>query len=147
MKRAIPTLLILSIVAAVLAAPGAEAGLFDKWNKNKNEKSNKPPRYDLLPTMSFHTGILGRDVGQGWTLGDLRLSFAPDCEINTEVDHGSGLDEGREALVMGSRLGNTIVAWRVLVKKNEYGLEARDSNIQFIPSEVDPTVGEGSGPE
>ena len=97
--------------------------------------------------MSFHTGVLGRDAGTGWTLGDLRLSLAPNCEINSEADQGTGLDEGREALVMGSRLGDTIVAWRVLVKQNEYGLEARDSNIKFIPSEEDPSVGVGSGPE
>lgn len=146
MKRAIPTALILMLVLGTAMAPVASAGWLDKWTNDKTE-SKVPPRYDLYPTMSFHTGLLGQDVRTGWTLDGFRLALAPDCEITSEAAQGGGLDQGRKALVMGSKVGDTIVAWRIQVLKSDSGQEASDSNIEFTPSEVDPTVGEGTGPE
>nr|MEE4268443.1 hypothetical protein [Candidatus Krumholzibacteria bacterium] len=150
MKRVFPAAVALILIVGLLAASDAQAGLFDRWGKDKKDKEEQAkvaPRYDHYPSMVFHSGLLGRDVGTGWTVDSYRLILAKDCVITSEVPMGDGLDEGREALIMGSRLGDTIVAWRVKVKAEDGGFNSKDPNIKFVPSEVDPTVGEGSGPE
>jgi hypothetical protein len=147
MKREFPAAAAVILIVGLLAASDAQAGLFDGWGKDKTEQSKVAPRYDHYPSMGFHAGLLGRDVGTGWTLDGFRLVLAKDCVVTTEIPMGDGLDEGREALIMGSRMGDTIVAWRVKVKAGDGGLRSGDPNIKFVPSEVDPTVGEGSGPE
>lgn len=147
MKRTIPVILVLVLFLGVTVAPDADAGWLDKFKKDKKEETKVPPRYDLFPTMGFHTGVLGLDAFNAWTLDDLSLAFAPECKISSEIDPNGGLDEGRKAMVMGSKVGDTIVAWRVEILASEYGIKAHDPHIEFIPSESDPTVGVGSGPE
>ena len=146
MKRTLTILALVALVALVVA-PGVEAGLLDKLNKKNDDQKKKPQRYDLYPSMGFYTGTLGRDIGTGWTLGHYRLILAKDCSISSEVHDKPVLDEGRPALVMGPRIGDTIVAWRVRIQADEYGRLNENPEVEFTPSEVDPTVGEGTGPE
>lgn len=146
MKKQLITAAILMVFLGVAVVHDAAAGLFDRF-KSDQEETKVPPRYNLLPTMSFHKGVLGRDVGAAWTLGELKLSFAPTCEITSEAKNGAGLDEGREALVMGSKVGDTIVAWRVTVQGSDQGILVQDPQITFTPSEENPMVGVGTGPQ
>ena len=124
----------------------AHAGWFDKW-KNKDQKEKLVPRYDLLPTMTFYKGVLGYGVGHSWQLDDLELHFVRDCVVTSEMNEGDGLQAGREALVMGSRFGNVIIAHRVRMVKPDYMNEGMSNSATVTPCEVDKTVGIGSGPE
>ena len=146
MKRTISAALVLVFALGMTMVPDADAGWLDKLKKDEDQ-SKTTHRYDFLPTMSFNSGVLGRDTGQGWPVGGFKLVLAENCRITSDVDRVTGLEEGRTALVMGSRLGDTIVAWQIEIRGNEFGLKAMDEHIEFTPSENDPTVGEGSGPE
>jgi hypothetical protein len=147
MNKNLKTLAALLALTALLTAPAADAGMLDKLLGGDEGKDARPPRYDLFPKMGFFTGTLGRDIGTGWTLDGYRLILASECTISSEVHDVPMLDEGRQALVMGPKVGDTIVAWRVRIKQDEYGIQANNPEEQFTPSDSDPTVGEGSGPE
>ncbi|MBE0567727.1 MAG: hypothetical protein IH621_17370 [Krumholzibacteria bacterium] len=141
MKR---TLTILALLAAVVLLTGpAEAGLFQRGKKkDKAPERAKTWRYDRLPTMAFHKGEL-RAAGIGlWKIGELYLQLAPDCEMVG----GDELQTGRTAVVMGPRVGGTIVAWRLEMQKAAPPRPARTLNAEIVWSESDPTVGEGSAP-
>ncbi len=148
MKRAIPAVLILTLALSTMGAPEAGAGWLDKWkNKDKETENKAAPRYDLFPTMSFHKGVLGRGPGLGWQLDEMDLQFRPDCVVTSELNGEPELSEGREVIVVGPRLGKTIIAYRVRFIKPDYMSLGISGSAEVIPSEVDPTVGVGTGPE
>jgi hypothetical protein len=148
MKRALPLVLIVTVALGTLVVPEAEAGWLDKWmKKDKKEESSKAHRYDLYPTMSFHKGLLGRGTGQSWELDNTNLLVRSDCEVITELGGDAQLTEGREALVMGTRFGDTIIAYQVRIMKPDYMSEGALKESEFTPSDSDPTVGEGQGPQ
>jgi hypothetical protein len=92
--------------------------------------------------MAFHKGEL-RAEGIGlWKIGELYLQLAPDCEM-VGADQ---LQTGRTALVMGPRVGDTIVAWRLEMVKRAPQRTPRTLDTQIQWSESDPTVGEGTAP-
>jgi len=105
------------------------------------------PRYDNYPTMSFQKGILSRGIGQSWELEGLKLHFVSGCQVTNEMGAEGSLSDGREALVVGSRMGDTMIVQRVRILKPDNLNEGLASSAQVIPSDVDPTVGEGTGPE
>ena len=146
MKRT-TTLLALLACAALAVAP-AEAGLFKKSKPAADEGKVKTWRYDRLPTMSFHKGQLRNESMGVWKVGELTLQLAPDCRI---VDGGrpGSLATGRTAIVMGPRIGGTIVAWRVDVQPHAHAVArpTRGADTQIEWSQSDPTVGRGTGPE
>ena len=142
------TMIILALFAAValLAAP-AEAGLFKKSRQKAKPAGAELAsswRYDRLPSMDFHKGVLqnvGTDV---WKIGELTVQLAPGCEIAGGV---SALQSGRTAVVMGPRSGNTIIAWSIDLKKPQTatgGPQAPGTQVEW--SEADPTVGVGHAP-
>ena len=145
MKR---TMIILALfaAAALLTAP-AEAGLF-----KKNKKKAKPEetqlagswRYDRLPAMSFHKGVL-QNVGPDiWKIGEMTMQLAPGCQVSGGT---SALQSGRTAVVMGPRAGNTIIAWSVELQKPQAAVAApRTAGTEIVWSESDATVGEGHAP-
>jgi hypothetical protein len=146
MKRITITLLVLAFVAGAVATPDAEAGLFKKDKSKRTEKPDwmkKPHRYDNAPRMSFHSGVLQQDGWTGWKLGELKLQLAKDCFITSDGVETGTLDAGRQAFVMGPRVGDTIVAWSVRVNQqwvpesNTY-----DSNVELKKSEANPNCGE-----
>jgi len=143
MKRTL-TILALLAVAALVTAP-AEAGLFKKNKQKAAPEQPKTWRYDRLPTMAFAKGVL-RNEGQGqWKLGTLNLQFGADCEVTGESGL-SDLQPGREAVVMGPQVGNTIVAWRVTMKKHLPRQRSLDGAVQIEWSESNPNVGRGTAP-
>jgi hypothetical protein len=142
MKRTL-TILALCAVAALLAGPAAEAGPFKK--DKKKPAAPKTWRYDKYPDMSFHKGLLRQDGRSGWKLDEFDLVLAEKCEIFGEG--GDRLQGGRTAVVMGVRVGNTIVAWTVQMHKATMsgpGPDDKDTQIEWSTS--DPTVGVGHAP-
>ena len=146
MKRALPLFLVLALACTVITAPPATAGFLDKWSK-KEAPTPSAPRYDLYPTMSFFKGTLGYGLGNSWELDGVQLLVSSDCQITSDFDGDPQLDAGKEALVQGVRLGGAIIAHRVRITKPDYMHQGAQKSSQVIPSEVDPTVGEGTGPE
>jgi len=148
MKRTTKILALIA-VAALMAAPATEAGWFNKDKRTERDDSMpKTWRFNRMPAMTFHMGELQRDGFVGWTVGDLAMQLGPDCKVTNESG-GDDLREGRSAIVMGSRSGDTIVAWRVRVLKPEFANSGmgRDHRVNVVWSESDRTVGEGTGPE
>lgn len=146
MKRITIILLVLAFAAGAVAAPEAEAGLFKKDKSKRTDKPEwmkKPQRYEDMPAMSFHSGVLQQDGWTGWKLGELKLEFAKDCEITAAGSEEGFLDAGRQAFVMGPRVGDTIVAWNVRVSAAV--LETAPTvhaNVEAIESETNPNCGE-----
>ena len=142
MKRTL-TILALFAVAVLLAGPAAEAGPFKK--DKKKAAPAKTWRYDKYPDMSFHKGILQQDGRAGWKLGEFELVLAEKCVIFGEG--GGRLQNGRTAVIMGARVGDTIVAWTVQMHKATVSSpkpDDKDTHIEWSTS--DPTVGVGHAP-
>ena len=146
MKRTIPVALILVLALSTMVAPEAGAGWLDKL-KNKDKENKAAPRYDLFPSMTYHKGVLSQGAGHSWQLDGVNILVRSDCAITSELTAEAVLGEGQEALVMGTRLGDTIVAYRVRLVKPDYMNDGSVKSSQVTPSEVDPTVGVGTGPE
>lgn len=146
MKRAIPVGLILIIFLSTLVVQDAGAGFLNRGSK-KNQESKAVPRYDLFPKVSFHKGVLNQGMGGVWQLDDVGLQVRTDCVITSDFGGDPSLVDGREALVMGSKLNGTIVAFRVRIMKPDNMYEGVMNSSEVVPSEMDPTVGIGRGPE
>ena len=98
------------------------------------------------PSMGFHLGTLTRDGWTGWRLGDLDIQLMPDCVIESNGEGGGALTEGRQAIVTGSLVGNTIVVRRVTVLNPNWDMGPRNYEENVTWSDSDPTVGVGNGP-
>ncbi len=146
MKRFTFLMLAAVFVIGATAAPQAGAGWFQKKEKpRRTEKPDwmkRPRRYEGTP-MAFHSGILQQDGRTGWKLGDTPIQFAPDCLIMTDGSDEGYLDSGRQAIIMGPMIGETIMAWNVRVVQPEFMQKAPDlKGIRLKPSSVNPKVGE-----
>ena len=145
MKRILVVLLALVVVAGAVVGPDATAGMFKKDKSKRTEKPEwmkKPRRYDDLPDMSFYAGKLQQDNWTGWKLGELKLEFARDCLITADGVEVNRFDAGRQAIVMGPRIGDTIVAWSVQISSREpSSLGGYGSDLQVQKSETNPNCG------
>jgi hypothetical protein len=125
MKSLKLTIACLGLVFLVTAVADAEAGWLEKPKKQqrteKTEEQMKPYRPDYFPTMGFVGGVLSRDAHSGWKIGDTPLYLAEDCVITMAGVEGDGwLEEGREATVMGVRMGGAISAHSIVVSDPPY---------------------------
>nr|MEE4268445.1 hypothetical protein [Candidatus Krumholzibacteria bacterium] len=136
----------LIMAVGFLAVDDAHAGWFDKKKDGGEEGRAKSHRYDFLPSMGFHQGTLRRDNFGGWTLEETSLHIMSGAKI-TEEGMESFLSEGRKAIVMGPRVGDTIVAWRVRILESDWNISRDTSRDHAITwSEEDRTVGESMDP-
>ncbi len=144
MKCTTTILLVLFIAAGTLAAPGADAGFFEKKKPERTEKPDwmtRPQRYENLPAMHFSSGILQQEGHTGWKLGDISIQLAKDCIING--DDSASLSAGSEAVVMGPRVGDTIVAWSIRMLKPSFDVGLTESyGVQLRPSTSNSNLGE-----
>ncbi len=144
MKRITILMLALVVACGVLSAPNAGAGWFEKKKPQRTEKPEwmtQPQRYEG-PRMSFHSGILQQDGWTGWRLGETKIQFTKDCLITTEGASEGFLDAGREAIVMGPKFGDTILAWSVRVAQPEFMVgRNQSSEMRLETSETNPDCG------
>jgi hypothetical protein len=144
MKRTIIFTLALVLVFGLATA---EAGQRDKKSRKapkKGERTEMPDnwgqaRYDEFPTMSYMVGMLNREGWHGWSLDGVSLVLKDDCTIMTEEGDGF-LQEGRKAIVMGSRVGDTMVAWSVRVMGMDYSSPTPELYVVREPG-PNPNVG------
>jgi hypothetical protein len=124
MKR---TIIIALALVLVFGLATAEAGQRDKKGRKapkKGQRTEMPDtwtqvRYDEFPTMSYKAGLLTREGWHGWSIDGVSLTLRENCTIMNDEDDGF-LQEGRKAIVMGSRVGDTMVAWSVRVMGMDY---------------------------
>ncbi len=146
MKRIMVTILASVITLGLVTATEAGAGWFKKSEAPRTEKPDwmkKPRRYENLPAMSFHSGVLQQEGWDGWKLGEVKLQLAQDCLITTAGAADGFLRAGRQATVMGPKVGDTIVAWSVRVTQESVPAPAvYDANLVLRKSEANPNCGE-----
>lgn len=146
MKRIIGAGLALALVVGVLAAPPAEAGLFKKKKPKRTEMPEwmkEPKRFEDTPRMGFVAGTLERDGWSGWKVGDMSLQFSKNCRFTSGGVELTDLDPGSEVLVMGPRIGTTLVAWSVRVQQPDFMVGRNVGNeTQLLVSEANPDCGE-----
>ena len=142
MKRFTILMLMAVFAVGVIAAPAADAGWFKKDKPRRTEKPEwmkKPQRYEA-PLMDFHAGILQQDGLTGWKLGEMKIQFDRDCLITTDGAEEGYLDAGREAIVMGPRIGDTILAWSVRVSQPGFAIgrtENSDTELKYSDTNHD----------
>jgi hypothetical protein len=117
----------LGLALTVMLTTEAEAG--KKPSKGtrteKAEEMKQRARFDNYPAMQFMSGVLTRDAHSGWKIGETPLYVSGKCVITMEgVEEGGWLEEGRNATIMGSKIGEAISAWSIMVSRSEY--ESRD---------------------
>lgn len=148
MKRNTATL-VTAALALVLVAQAAEAeNPFARDRSRSGGHVEQAHRYDHFPAMEFVTGTLNRDSWTGWELDDLQLKPVKDCHVEVDGSLLPGtLKSGRQALVMGHRQGDVLVAYRVRILRPTYDLGGSGlEDLEIQPSDSDPTVGVGQGP-
>ena len=118
------TIIGLGLVALTMTASDAEAGKYKKPAKGsrteKTEEMSIARRFDNYPDMEFHGGIITRDAHAGWKIGEFPLYLNKDCVITMDGEVDGWLEEGREAVVMGARMGGAITAYAVHVSQPEF---------------------------
>lgn len=153
MKRNTALTLSLCLLLGMTAASEAQAGRRDdnkRLSKNRTEmplELKEAHRFDLLPSMQFHTGVLRRDGLSGWRIDDYRLQMSRESLVAGPDGQGAVLQEGNRVLVMGPRFGDTFVAWNVQILGAEVPSSGLDSGLVKKPGDSSPDVGEiVSGP-
>lgn len=135
----------LALVLTAVTAVGADAGMFGKSKKEKRtEKSEEemaPRRFDKYPNMQFMGGTLSQDAHTGWKLGETPLYLAKDCVITMEGSDEGYLEEGREAVVMGSMVGGTISALAINVMQPVYKTIGMGDSQELKEPGENPNVG------
>lgn len=147
MKNLKLTTICLGLVLALTAATvvEAQAGVFGKNKKKerteKTEEEMTPRRFDKYPSMHFMGGTLTRDAHSGWKLGETPLFLGADCVITVEDSDEGFLEEGREAVVMGSMIGGSISAVSILVMKPAYRNMGLAQSKELKEAGPNPNVG------
>ena len=145
MKRIITTLLALVLVFGLATA---EAGQKKKVTRKsppkgsrteKTEEMKKPARFDRMPTMSYVKGRLDQEGLRGWRIGDYSLVLKDGCSIMADGEEAY-LREGKKAIVMGSRVGDTIVAWSVRMVPEGFSSPTTPPGVRREPG-ANPNVG------
>lgn len=145
MKSLKLTTVCLGLVFLVTTVAAADAGWLEKPKKqqrtDKTEEEMKPHEVDYLPTMSFVGGVLSRDAHTGWKVGETSLYLAKDCVITMAGEEEGYLEEGREATVMGVKMGNAISAWSIVVSQPSYMSLGQSSSPELKEAGPNPNVG------
>lgn len=140
-------ILVLVLALVVTCGDPAAAGIFGRSKDKDTEKDLKTYRFDRQPTMSFARGILSRDAyGSGWDLGEVSVQVTEKCKIIGEDGEKTVLREGRESMVMGPRVGNTIIAWQIRILEPDFMQPMGKSDIVAQVCEADPSLSVGHGP-
>ncbi|MBK8167906.1 MAG: hypothetical protein IPK64_18325 [bacterium] len=153
MKTKTAIIAALCVATGALMASDADAGKArrdrNKDNGQTGEKRTEMPamytkaqRLDRDPSMSFHRGTLRRDGQTGWMVGDLELQLRQDATVLGPDGQEAALQEGRVAIVMGPRFGETMVGWNVRMLEPEMPSSQSRSDVVKEPSDTSPEVGE-----
>ena len=145
MKNFKLAMICLGLALTVMVVTDAEAGRKKKPAKGarteKTEEMKKPHRFDNQPTMEFLGGTLTKDAHSGWKIGDTPLYLRGDCVITMDGVGEGWLEEGREAVIMGARMGGAITAWSIHVAQPEYKTIGHSQSKELKEVGPNPNVG------
>ncbi len=146
MKHLKLAMICLGFTLAAMVVTEAEAGRKNKTPKGarteKTEEMKEARRFDNKPTMDFLGGTLSRDAHSGWKIGGTSLYLRKDCVIIMEGVEEGWLEEGRQAIVMGSRVGNAISAWSIHIAQPEYKTMGLSQSKELKEAGPNPNVGQ-----
>jgi hypothetical protein len=134
-----------ALVLVTMVATEADAKKMKKPPKGsrteKTEEMKIPRRFDNYPPMHFLGGILTRDGMSGWKVGEIPLYLHKDCVITMDGADEGWLEEGRNAVVMGAKIGNAISAWSVHLSLPEFSNAEYSSKKELKEAGNNPNVG------
>lgn len=137
--------MILGLGLVVILASDADAGRIKKPKKGLRtetpEEMKNPHEFDRSPLMQFKAGILTRDLHSGWKIGDTPLHLSRNCAIYLEGAEDGFLQEGQEAVAMGSMVGGALSAWSVHISGQDYGYPPISGQREIKEPGADPDVG------
>jgi hypothetical protein len=139
--------LIAALALMLIVANGfpVNAGIFG--SDDDDDKELKAWRFDRKPTMSFARGTLSRDTyGKGWEMDGIAVQLSKRCKVVDSEGEAAELREGREAVIMGPRYGNTVVAWQIRILDHGFSQPLGGTDLAVRTCEADPTLAEGHGP-
>lgn len=148
MNRNLVTATTLIALTGLVLASDAEAGRRKDKGKLSEKRTEMPALYtdphhfDRDPTMSFARGVLRRDGLAGWKVGDYNLQMGPQANVLGPDGQATMLQEGRDALVMGPRLGDTYIGWSVRLLDPERPGTSTADGVTRKPSDTTTDVGE-----
>jgi hypothetical protein len=148
MNRKTTLTLSLCLLLGVSATTEAAAGQRENTKRLSRNRTEMPPemkeahRFDLLPSMQFHTGVLRRDGLSGWRVGDYQLQMSRESLVTGPDGQGAVLQEGSRVLVMGPRFGDTFVGWNVQMLGSEQPSGGLTADVVKKPGDSSPDVGE-----
>jgi hypothetical protein len=128
--------LVVALVAA-LAVPSALA-----WGLKKS-KDRKPPQrarcLNRAPTLHFERGTLQRSGHHGWLLDSRPIAFTKESRVVDQLDPGvrTSPREGRTAVVMGHRIGGTLVVRQATLLDPWAEVEV---NVTVLPGEEETVL-------
>lgn len=150
MKHLKLTAIGLVLAMTVMVVAEAEAGRIKKPRKGsrteKTEDMKTPQNYDMYPTMQFVSGVLSRDHHAGWKIGETPLYVHKDCTIYLEGAEEGFLQEGREAFVMGSLVGEAISAISIRIAEPNFPTNGPNPMADIMEPGENPNVGRYTGP-
>ena len=130
---------------AVMVVADAEAGKIKKPPKGsrteKPEHMMAPHHFDYQPEMTFVAGVLSKDPQVGWKVGDTPLYLSQECVIYLDGTEDGWLEEGRDAVVMGSKAGEAISAWSVHMGDSGSKYMGTDISSELKEPGKNPNVG------
>jgi len=145
MKHPKLAMIFLVLAMTVMVVTEVEAGRIKKPKKGarteKTEEMKKPAKFDNYPSMQFTSGVLSRDALTGWRIGDIPLYVHKDCSIYLEGAEEGYLEEGREAVVMGSMIGDAMSAMSIHISNPSYMMNGTDSLETIKEPGENPNVG------
>jgi hypothetical protein len=145
MKHLKPAMICLCLAVTLMVVAEAEAEKINIPSKGarteKTEEMMKPARFDHYPPMSFMSGVLYHDPHSGWKIGETPLYVSGNCVITLEGEEEGRLEEGRKAVVMGSRVGDGISALTVNVSRPQFGKRAASPSDGIKEAGSNPNVG------
>ena len=145
MKHVKLGMICLVFALAAMVVTEAEAGRIKKPPKGarteKTEEMKVPHSFDNYPPMQFMGGVLTRSAHTGWMLGEKPLYLRKDCVITVDGVGDGQLEDGRQAVVMGSLQGGAVSAWAIHIAQPEYGSVGLDKSEEPKEAGPNPNVG------
>jgi hypothetical protein len=146
MKHLKLAMICLGFAVAAMVVSEADAGKIKKPPKGSrtedSEELTEPHRFDSYPGMDFVGGTLSRDAHAGWKIGNTPLFLKDGCVITMDgVEEQGWLEEGREAVIMGARIGNAISAWSVQISQPTYKTMGMSQSNELKEPGPNPNVG------
>ena len=142
MHKIVRALFIVPVALCLILAGNVLAG------KKTEPKKHEAVRLHRVPTMRFLQGEMRQNFDGTWRAGKHQLRFMAEIQWTVEGRTGNidGPQAERDALLMGYWRGDVFLVYSGRMLLEDYQLPSDDGLDRVIWSDVDPHVGESTGP-